>query len=73
MNITCLKIFQIFCTIRFLQSFFLVVLRHLRQSSKDPDPLESVNRSIFAFNEKADKYALKPVAEGYKAVAPEPC
>jgi phospholipid-binding lipoprotein MlaA len=40
------------------------------QSSKDP--YESMNRSIFSFNEKADKYALKPVAEGYKTITPEP-
>ena len=40
------------------------------QNSKDP--YESMNRSIFSFNEKADKYALKPVAEGYKTVTPEP-
>ena len=30
--------------------------------SKD-DPLESMNRSIFGFNELMDKYALKPVAK----------
>jgi phospholipid-binding lipoprotein MlaA len=37
-----------------------------------PDPLESWNRKVFAFNEKADVYLLKPAAEGYKAIAPEP-
>jgi len=36
------------------------------------DPLESVNRSVFAFNEFLDRYALKPVARGYDAVMPEP-
>lgn len=37
----------------------------------DPDdPLESFNRSIFAFNEGVDKYALKPVAEGYNFIMP---
>jgi phospholipid-binding lipoprotein MlaA len=35
------------------------------------DPLESMNRSVFSFNEKADKYALKPVALGYKTIAPD--
>ena len=30
-----------------------------------------MNRSVFAFNEKADKYVLKPVAMGYKTIAPE--
>lgn len=35
------------------------------------DPYESFNRSMFAFNEGLDKYALKPLAEGYKAVTPD--
>lgn len=35
------------------------------------DPYESFNRSVFAFNEAIDSYALKPVAEGYQAVTPE--
>ena len=34
------------------------------------DPLESFNRSMFAFNENADKYAFKPVAKGYNFVMP---
>ena len=35
------------------------------------DPLESLNRSIFNFNDKADRYALEPVAKGYQAVTPD--
>lgn len=38
----------------------------------DPDPWESMNRQIFQFNEGADKYVLKPLAEGYMAGVPEP-
>jgi phospholipid-binding lipoprotein MlaA len=34
------------------------------------DPFESYNRSMFAFNESVDKYALKPLAKGYKAITP---
>ena len=34
------------------------------------DPLESFNRSMFAFNETVDKYALKPVAKSYNFVMP---
>lgn len=34
------------------------------------DPYESYNRSMFAFNENIDKYALKPMAEGYNFVMP---
>ena len=35
------------------------------------DPLEPMTREIFAFNEGADKYLLRPIAEGYVAVVPE--
>jgi phospholipid-binding lipoprotein MlaA len=38
----------------------------------DPDPFEGFNRAMYKFNEKVDKYALKPVAKGYRAVLPKP-
>jgi len=37
-----------------------------------PDPLEPVNRKVFAFNEGLDKVVLKPTASAYKAVVPSP-
>lgn len=38
----------------------------------DPeDPFESYNRSMYAFNDNLDTYAIKPVAEGYKAITPD--
>jgi phospholipid-binding lipoprotein MlaA len=41
--------------------------------SGDPrDPLESYNRAMQSFNDFADDAVLKPVARGYRAVAPEP-
>ncbi|MDE2366077.1 MAG: VacJ family lipoprotein [Betaproteobacteria bacterium] len=36
------------------------------------DPWESVNRSIFSFNETLDANVLKPVARGYKWIVPDP-
>lgn len=39
---------------------------------QNPDPLEPWNRQVFGFNESLDANVLKPVAEGYKAVTPEP-
>ena len=36
------------------------------------DPWEPLNRKTFAFNEFLDRNFLKPVAEGYQAVTPEP-
>ncbi|MBR1777009.1 MAG: VacJ family lipoprotein [Alphaproteobacteria bacterium] len=32
------------------------------------DPWEPMNRKIFAFNMAADKYALRPIAKGYRAI-----
>ncbi|WP_018609665.1 MlaA family lipoprotein [Uliginosibacterium gangwonense] len=36
------------------------------------DPLEPMNRKVFAFNDAVDTYAFKPVAKGYAAVTPMP-
>lgn len=36
------------------------------------DPFEGLNRKTFAFNEALDEAVLKPVAEGYRKVVPEP-
>ena len=35
------------------------------------DPLEPKNRAVFAFNVQVDKYAMEPLARGYRAVIPE--
>jgi phospholipid-binding lipoprotein MlaA len=34
------------------------------------DPWESYNRTVYKFNDAADKAVLKPVAEGYQAITP---
>lgn len=34
------------------------------------DPLEPMNRQIFSFNEGADKYVIRPLAEGYVYIVP---
>lgn len=36
-----------------------------------PDPLESINRVFFRFNDRLYFWALKPAAQGYQAVVPE--
>tara|TARA_R110000851_G_scaffold293427_1_gene448030 strand:+ start:65152 stop:66021 length:870 start_codon:yes stop_codon:yes gene_type:complete len=36
------------------------------------DPWESYNRSMFAFNETVDKAFMKPIAQGYETVVPQP-
>ncbi|MFC3531871.1 VacJ family lipoprotein [Vogesella facilis] len=40
--------------------------------SHPQDPLEPMNRAVFQFNDKADRYVMKPVAEGYRAITPQP-
>jgi phospholipid-binding lipoprotein MlaA len=42
------------------------------QTPTPGDPLESLNRGVFKFNDTVDTYALKPVAKGYTRVVPEP-
>jgi phospholipid-binding lipoprotein MlaA len=39
----------------------------------DPsDPLEGWNRGVYKFNTVADKYVLRPVAQGYDKITPAP-
>tara|TARA_R110001592_G_scaffold356571_1_gene658755 strand:- start:7569 stop:8339 length:771 start_codon:yes stop_codon:yes gene_type:complete len=40
-------------------------------SGHESDRIESVNRLVFKFNDKADEYVLKPVAKVYRYVTPE--
>ncbi|KAA1175090.1 VacJ family lipoprotein [Marinobacter salinexigens] len=38
----------------------------------DPvDPYENWNRKVFSFNETMDRWILKPVAQGYRAITPD--
>lgn len=37
----------------------------------DADPWEGFNRAVFSFNDTLDRYALKPLAQGYQAVTPD--
>ena len=37
-----------------------------------PDPLESTNRGVLAFNRQVDKWILDPVTEAYQWVVPKP-
>ncbi|KHL70170.1 MULTISPECIES: VacJ family lipoprotein [Pseudomonas] len=45
-------------------------LQAAAQAHED-DPWEGFNRSMFAFNETLDTYALKPLAKGYRTVTPD--
>ncbi len=42
-------------------------------AANDPrDPLEGLNRAVYAFNDGFDRVLFKPVARGYRAITPEP-
>ena len=59
--------------LRFAATAALAVLATGCATSNTPgDPLEGFNRAMFSFNEGFDNVVMKPVASGYKAVAPEP-
>lgn len=60
------QLFKFFTTV----SIALLLAGCASQANKDP--LESINRGIYKFNDVADKAVIKPVAKGYKAVAPTP-
>src|SRR5690606_8378775 len=36
------------------------------------DPWEGINRRIFIFNDYADRWLLRPVAQGYQRITPDP-
>lgn len=38
---------------------------------ENEDPWESFNRGVFRFNDALDRWALKPVAQGYRNVTPD--
>lgn len=59
-------------------SFLILLTAGCAAVPKDPaalaayreanDPLEPMNRKIFAFNMAADKYAMRPIVKGYRKV-----
>jgi phospholipid-binding lipoprotein MlaA len=57
---------------KFFLSFVLTLLVTGCATQANKDPLEGMNRGIYKFNDVVDKYAMKPVATAYKAVAPTP-
>lgn len=58
------------------RSLFLAIMLALMlagcASAGNKDPLESINRGVYKFNDVADKAVIKPVAGAYKAVLPSP-
>ncbi len=50
----------------------LLSTQAMANSDRQDDPLESFNRAVFVFNDTADRWVLKPIARGYRAVTPNP-
>lgn len=42
------------------------------ENTNPDDPWEGFNRKVFVFNDVLDRYALKPVARGYRTITPDP-
>lgn len=42
------------------------------QELGEQDPWEGYNRAVYAFNDTVDRYVMKPVAKGYRAITPDP-
>ena len=49
-----------------------VALGAAGSASADDDPLEKVNRPVFAFNDSLDRWFLEPLAKGWRFVIPDP-
>lgn len=60
----------VFATLLLVTLPFAVSAQEIN-AQDDKDPYESFNRSMHSFNDKADKYVLKPVAKAYDFVMPE--
>ena len=53
-------------------SFMLVACAPATQHGEVHDPLEPFNRAMFSFNEVVDNLVLRPLAQGYRFIAPKP-
>lgn len=58
------------CSLRRLALAGLALLPLAGQAS-EVDPWESFNRPVFVFNDTLDRWALKPLAQGYQKVTPQ--
>lgn len=59
------------CVLKGLLLAVLLLPGVVMAGSDQADLLEDYNRVMFSFNEKADRWVLKPVAKGYRYVTPD--
>lgn len=55
-----------------LLSLVLAGASHIACAQENPDPWQGYNRAMFSFNDKMDRYFLKPVAKSYRFITPDP-
>lgn len=58
--------------VKIILSCILLMLATGCATQNNKDPLESINRGVYKFNDVADKAVIKPVATAYKKVTPSP-
>jgi phospholipid-binding lipoprotein MlaA len=58
--------------IKIMLSILLLLVATGCATQSNKDPLESINRGVYKFNDVADKAVIKPVATAYKTVTPSP-
>jgi len=58
--------------VKIILSCILLMLATGCATQSNKDPLESINRGVYKFNDVADKAVIKPVATAYKKVTPSP-
>ncbi len=63
---------SIYSLVAAIVTAFMCASAFAEQSDTRQDPIEGVNRAVFAFNETADRFVLKPLATGYHYVTPDP-
>lgn len=51
--------------------FSFLSLSVVADENSQVDPWEGFNRTVFGFNETLDRYALKPLTQGYQTVTPD--
>ena len=56
----------------FAVSLFTGCAGNQEKSAATPDPVEPANRAFYNLNEGLDRHLIKPIAEGYVKITPEP-
>jgi len=51
---------------------FAIPFNCFAQTEQNVDPWQGFNRAMFSFNDTLDHWAVKPLAQGYKFVMPDP-